>query len=109
MIKGAILFIFLLITSINAKDIYVKYNGNVNVDNGNFEHFNLSYSSLIKDMYYDNKNKYLIVQLKSTYYNYCGIGKNTVDNWLSSGSLGGYYLGNIKGNYDCRVYPKPNY
>ena len=92
-----------------AKDIYVKYRGNVDVSNGHFQQLNLKGSSLIKDMYYDRDNSYLLVKLKSTYYHYCSIPQGVVSDWRSSSSLGRYYNRNIKGNYDCRVNPVPQY
>ena len=92
-----------------AKNINVKYRGTVNVDNGHFQKINLKSSSLIKDMYYDKSNKYLIVRLKNTYYHYCSIPSSASAQWTQSSSLGRYYNHNIKGNYDCRVNPIPNY
>jgi hypothetical protein len=99
----------LLTSSINAKDIYVKYRGYVNVGNGYFEEIPLKSSSLIKQMFYDKKNSYLLVRLKKTFYHYCSIPTYTILSWTQSKSLGQYYNYSIKGNYDCRVYPQPNY
>lgn len=110
--KNTILTIILLIslnTSLSAKDIYVKYKGIVDVDNGHFSELKLKKSSLIKSMYYDKENKYLLVQLKKTYYHYCAIPNNVVSNWGASQSLGKYYNAYIRGNYDCRLYPQPSY
>jgi len=92
-----------------AKDIYVKYRGTVDVSNGHFQQLGLNRSSLVKNMYYDQGNSYLLVRLKSTYYHYCSIPQGVVSDWRSSSSLGRYYNRNIKGNYDCRVNPVPNY
>ena len=92
-----------------AKDIYVKYRGTVDVDNGHFQQLNLKRSSLVKNMYYDKGNSYLLVKLKSTYYHYCSIPQSIVSDWRSSSSLGRYYNYNIKGNYNCRVHPVPSY
>ena len=104
-----LLLIVFISLSVSAKDVYVKYRGSVNVDNGQLEHVNIGYSSLVKDMYYDKDNNYLLVKLNSTYYHYCGINPSVTNKWVSSSSLGRYYLNNIKGNYDCRVYPMPKY
>ena len=92
-----------------AKDIYVKYRGTVDVSNGYFQHLSLKSSSFINDMYYDSSNNYLLVQLNSTYYHYCGIPQGVVSDWKYSSSLGRYYNSNIKGHYDCRVNPVPEY
>ena len=104
-----LLLIALLSLTISAKDIYVKYRGSVNVNNGYFKHLDIKHSSLVRDIYYDVSNEYLLVQLNSTYYHYCGIIEPIVASWITSSSLGEYYLDNIKGNYDCRVYPMPKY
>ena len=93
----------------NAQAIYVKYRGSVDVSNGHFQQLNLKGSSLVKDMYYDQSNLYLLVSLKGTYYHYCSIPQNVVSDWKNSSSLGRYYNYNIKGNYDCRVNPVPQY
>lgn len=103
-----ILLIGLISTTI-AKDLYVKYRGVVNVSNGHFQHLNLKPSSFINNMYYDKKNKYLLVQLRNTYYHYCSIPQNVISSWIGSPSLGRYYNYKIKGNYDCRINPVPQY
>ena len=90
-----------------AKDIYVKYRGTVNVSNGHFQQLVLKESSLVKNMYYDQGNSYLLVRLKSTYYHYCSIPQSVVSDWRRATSLGRYYNYNIKGNYDCRINPVP--
>ena len=101
-----ILFVF----SVHARDINVKYRHRaVDVDNGNFVEFNLKSSSLVKEIFYDQKTEYLLVRLKHTFYHYCSITVVTVNNWISSPSLGKYYNPNVKGNYDCRNYPVPSY
>ncbi len=92
-----------------AKDIFVKYRSTVDVSNGYFQHLSLKDSKLIKSMYYDRDNSYLLVQLKSTYYHYCSIPKGVISDWRGSSSLGKYYNHKIKGNYDCRVNPVPQY
>ena len=92
-----------------AKDIYVKYRGTVDVSNGYFQQLFLKSSSFINDMYYDSDNNYLLVQLNSTYYHYCAIPQGVISDWRGSSSLGRYYNHNIKGNYDCRVNPVPQY
>lgn len=98
-----------LITVSPAETIYVKYRGNVDVDNGHFSRLQLKNSHLVKDMYYDSSNEYLLVRLKNTYYHYCSIPNNVVDMWVKSSSLGKFYKSFVKGNYDCRIYPIPSY
>lgn len=89
--------------------VNVKYRGYVDTNNGYFKHYNLKSSSFVNDLFYDDKNKYVIVQLQSTYYHYCNIPNSVVQNWVNSSSLGSYYYNNIKGNYDCRYNFMPTY
>ncbi len=104
------LLLFLIVFSVYARDINVKYrDGAVNVDNGNFVEFDLKSSSLVKEIFYDQKNEYLLVRLKNTFYHCCSIPVVTVNNWISSPSLGKYYNANVNGNYDCRINPTPEY
>lgn len=102
--------LFLLLINISpAETIYVKYRGPVNVDNGHFDKVQLKNSSLVNAMYYDSNNEYLLVRLQNTYYHYCAIPNKVVNMWVKSSSLGNHYKSFIKGNYDCRIYPMPNY
>lgn len=106
------LFIILLLLplSLSARTIVVKYRDlPVDVDNGHFEELRLKPSSLVMEMFYDEQGNYLLVSLKNTFYHYCGINKPVINTWVNSDSLGRFYLSNIKGNFDCRVYPMPSY
>jgi hypothetical protein len=105
----AVLFVLLLSSPALAKQVYVKYRGQVETGNGHFVGYNLKPSSLVQDIYYDNPNNYLLVSLNGTYYHYCGIPENVVSSWVNASSLGRFYGSYIKGNYDCRVYPVPQY
>ena len=99
-----IVFLSLVFTvQVQAKQIYVKYRGPIDTDNGHFIAYQLKPSSLVHEIFYDRPNNYLLVNLKGTYYHYCSMPKVVVDDWVSSPSLGKFYLANIKGNYDCRI------
>jgi hypothetical protein len=106
---SATVFLFFLCSNTSAQQVYVKYRGMVDVGNGHLQSYNLKPSSLVQKIYYDPPNNYLIVSLNGTYYHYCGIPKNIVDRWISADSLGRFYGSYVKGNYDCRVYPVPEY
>ena len=92
-----------------AQDVNVKYRGPVNVDNGHFVEFQLKPSSLVKQIYYDEPNEYLIVSLDGAYYHYCSLPLEVVNDWVNAESLGRYYNKNIKGRFDCRINPTPEY
>jgi len=106
-----ILFIlFFTSFSLSARTIFVKYRDTlVDVDNGHFEELGLKSSSLVKEMFYDEQGNYLLVSLKNTFYHYCGINRQIINTWVNSDSLGRFYLNNIKGNFDCRIYPVPSH
>ena len=89
-----------LSSSATAETIYVKYRGVVNLDK--FVCHNTA-SSFVNRICYLEENQYLIVLLKRTYYHYCRISTDTVNQWLSASSKGRFYGNNIKGNYDCRI------
>ena len=107
------LFLILLILHSNplmAETVTVKYRDTpVDVSNGYFEELSIKPSSFINRLIYDKKNSYVLVQLRRTFYHYCGIPEPKVESWVAAESLGGFYNSNIKGNYDCRINPVPSY
>ena len=109
MLLKSFVLIFFLITSSFSETIYVKYRGVVDIDNGHFIKQQLKNSSLVKEMYYDRANEYLLVRLNHTFYHYCSLPSSIVDTWVNSPSLGRFYNTYIRGNYDCRIYPMPQY
>ena len=94
----------------HAREISVKYRDSiVDVSNGHFVEINLKRSSIVKEMFYDTGNEYLLVSLKGTFYHYCGIPNSVVTEWVSAPSLGRYYISRVKGSFDCRKGPIPRY
>jgi len=114
MMKDCILVIvfYLMMTISNAssaREINVKYrNSPVDVSQ-NFIEVDLKHSSLVKEIFYDTNNSYLLVRLKKTFYHYCGISQQQVSNWSKADSVGRFYLKYIKGNYSCIGQNIPNY
>ena len=94
----------LILLSINgvssAESVYVKYQGNVSLDNFNCTN---TVSSFVNRVCYEEQDSYVVVLLGSTYYHYCRVSNNTVDNWLDASSKGRFYHANIKGRFDCRL------
>jgi len=103
--KKILITIALMLSVLQAESVYVKYRGLVNVDRMVTKP--IGYSSFVKDIKYNAKYRYLLVNLKGTYYHYCLVPQNVVNEWINSSSLGRYYLNNIKGRYDCRYSPMP--
>ena len=84
----------------NAESVYVKYRGNVSLDN--FSCKNTS-SSFVNKICYQKQNSYIVVLLGSTYYHYCRVPNSTFERWLGTSSKGSFYNSNIKGRFDCRL------
>ncbi|WP_303721822.1 KTSC domain-containing protein [Malonomonas rubra] len=103
--------ILLQISTVKAREVYINDWGIVEVD---AEHFislqgKMKPSSQINRMYYDVDNQYLLVSLNGTFYHYCKIPQDVIDSWLTSDSLSEYYQKDIKGNFDCKTNPPPDY
>jgi len=84
----------------HAETVYVKYRGPVLLDGFRC---NSPVSSLVHRICYRSEKQYLVVLLQQTYYHYCRIPQNVVEQWLAAESKGRFYIGNVKGNYDCRL------
>ncbi len=88
-----------------AETVYVKYRGPVNL-----ERFSCSdtANSIVHRVCYRADRQYLVVLLSNMYYHYCRIPSGVVGQWLAAPSLGRFYNGNIKSNYDCRLGGVPS-
>jgi hypothetical protein len=89
----------------SAETVFVKYHGEVDLKGFNCVE---QPSSLVWRTCWKLSDRYLLVNLKGTWYHYCRMPPETVAAWRSSPSLGRYYLANIKGNYDCRQGGTPS-
>ena len=63
--------------------------------------FNLKSSSLVKEIFYDETNHYLLVRLTNTFYHYCNIPESVVRDWFNASSPGSCYDTVVRGNYSC--------
>ena len=90
--------------------VYVKYrDGLVDIANPRFEYLDTSKSSLVRGAWYDDDNQYMIINLTGTYYHYCGMPTSIWNSFKLTDSFGSFYNSHIKGRYDCREYPIPQY
>jgi hypothetical protein len=112
LIAGVLLLFFITIwafgNSNKSEYLSVKYR-NTKVDVASFEHLDGGDSSLVRNAWYDDGNHYMIINLNGTNYHYCGLPSSTWSSLKSASSLGSFYNSSIKGKYDCRVNPMPNY
>jgi hypothetical protein len=95
------------LSSARAESVYVKYRGEV--DLSSFDCKYVTRSTFIRRVCYDWRNEYMLISLNGTFYHYCAIDAGTVASLLSAPSMGEFYNTSIKGNFDCRVYPVPDY
>lgn len=107
LIGGAILY-FLFLSS-NSDYVKIKYrDSKVNISTSNFESLGKS-DSTVKDAWYDSSNKYMVIKLDVTYYQYCGMSNSEWGGLKNASSLYEFYQDNIKGNFDCRFNYVPQY
>lgn len=90
-----------------AEVVDVKYRGPVPLDA--FTCPSLKASSFVNRICYDASERYLIVQLRETYYHYCMLPQTVFEEWLVAPSLGRFYNAEIKGSFDCRETAPPDY
>lgn len=94
------------------KNVTVKYrDSKVNIHGDNFTPLKSPKDSGggVDGAWYDEREKYMIIKLDKTYYHYCGMPQSTWNGLGNSQAPYLYYQLNIKGNYDCRTNPAPNY
>jgi hypothetical protein len=96
----------------NAETIDVKYYGSLDLKT--FDCTTITRSSFVNRACYDKAKRFMVVQLKETYYPYCEMPAATYDAFLKAESMGRYFNANIKGSgkdgpFDCRTHAKPTY
>jgi hypothetical protein len=106
-LTAATIIIIIYSSLARAETVTVKYRGVV--DLAPFQCAQVTSSSFIERVCYDERKQYMLIQLGPTYYHYCGIDNSTVSALLSAESPGTFYNASIKGRFDCRVTPPPKY
>jgi hypothetical protein len=94
--------IFFCSSVLRAESAYVKYRGDV--DLWFFDCRELTRSSFIKRVCCDRSNKYMLISVNGTFYQYCEIDAGTVSSLLTAPSIEKFYDARIKGQFDCRVH-----
>jgi len=106
-VAGLLFICAVLPLSAIAETVFVKYRGNV--DLAPFHCETITRSSFINRLCYDRKGEYLIVMLNATYYHYCEVPAEIVDEWRKADSMGSYYSVHVKRRFDCRINRVPSY
>jgi hypothetical protein len=71
-------------------------------------------SSFIDRTCYDAKNRYMLIQLKGTWYHYCEMPEAVYAQFIVADSMGRFFNQSIKGSgkdgpFDCRTKRAPTY
>jgi len=87
-----------------AESIDVRYLGPVNLKP--FICQDITRSSLIERVCYDETNRHMVIRRNAVYDQYCELPKGVVVAFLNAPSMGQYFKANIAGNdksgpYDC--------
>ena len=87
-----------------AESIDVRYRGPVNLKS--FICQDITRSSLIDRVCYDEANRHMVVRRNAVHDQYCELPKEVVVAFLNAPSMGQYFKANIAGNdksgpYDC--------
>jgi hypothetical protein len=90
-----------------AESVSVQYRGEVDLKS--FDCNDVSRSSFINRVCYDQRNAYMLISLNGKFYHYCEIDAGTVSSLLAAPSMGMFYNSSIKGKFDCRIHHMPEY
>ena len=93
-----------------AETVQVKYHGAVSLDA--FACTKVEERSDVSRICYDNAERYMVIQLKTTYYHYCDIDAATVLSLQGASSKRQFFEARIRGSgvdgpFDCRTHPIP--
>lgn len=105
--QSYILAVLLLLACSSAytETVYVKYQGKV--DLSTFQ-CNTPKSSFVHRICYQSQTQYVVVLLEDTYYHFCRVPSQLVNQWRNAQSKGRFYNQYLKGRYDCRLGGIPN-
>jgi len=79
--------IFFCSSVLRAESVYVKYRGDA--DLRFFDCWEITRSSFIKRVCYDQRNEHMLISLNGTFYHHCEVYAGTVSSLLSAPSRAG--------------------
>lgn len=93
-----------------AETVQVKYHGSVPLDA--FACTEVKEGSDVSRICYDKAQRYMVIQLRTTYYHYCEIDAATVQGLQAASSKRQFFETRIRGSgsdgpFDCRTHPIP--
>lgn len=108
MIRAATsLIAFLLTAPVGSETVDVRDRGTI--DLATFECRDINRSSLIQRVCYDRAQRTLIVGIKGSYDDYCGLPQRTFESFMNAPSMGQFFNVNIRGSgpdarFDCGAH-----
>lgn len=88
----------------------VKYRSTpVDLAHPRFEYLDTTRSSLVRGVWYDSAESYMIIGLRGTYHHYCRLPSARWRQFRRAKSFGRFYISRIKGRFDCRKGGVPTY
>jgi hypothetical protein len=98
------------VTQKAANYVEVKYRSTpVNLFAQGFEYHNTDASSFIRGAWYDQQNRYLVMNIDGTYYNYCGVPESVWRGFKESESYGRFFNASIKESFEYKNCIGPDY
>ena len=108
MIRAAANLIALLLTApLGSETVEVRERGAV--DLAPFECRDITRSSLIQRVCYDQARNYLVVAIRGSYDFYCELQPQTYDGFMAAPSMGRFFKENIRAHsdrYGCDTQPR---
>ena len=100
---------------LSAESICVKY-GSCQFDVSEFECSDTTNSSFVRRVCYDDKKRFVVINLSGSWYPHCEVDALSVLQLLSAPSIGRHYNehfrskpGLTRGPFDCRDHQMPSY
>jgi hypothetical protein len=96
----------LLTPAVLAEEVDVRDRGRLSLDELDCSRIE---SSFIRRVCYDEANRYMLVQLGSTWRHYCNVPEGTASALIEAESAARYFNSHIRGKFDCGGRAVPRY
>jgi len=97
----------LVAAPVRAEKVAIKFHRQVEL--GRFKCTDVANGNIVHRVCYDRPRRYMVINLRGTYYHYCEIDSGTVASLLKAQWIDDYYQSAIRGNFDCRTHRIPRY
>jgi hypothetical protein len=73
----------------------------VNLGSQKFLRHELRDARLVKEIYYDQEDEYLVYRLRTIYYQRCEVPADILEEWLQADSPDGYFRRQVEDSFEC--------